>query len=648
VFGLLAVWLLVNPNDYTARVAAAVKHDTGRELKLEGPLRLSVFPWIALQMGPGSLGNPPGFSDQPFLSFAHASLRVRLLPLVFARRLEVGRVQIDGLNLTLARNAAGRGNWQGFGHAQRPTPATPAAAPPDGTSLSEIAGIKLARARVTYQDLVIENIDVETGTFAAHGVVPVSFHFEASHGTGSRKTSIDGRFDFSAGSEAQHYAVQALDVNGASSRQGDPRAVHGALAAAAIDVNLADQSLTVPAYAVNIAGAHFGGRLEGRNLTDDPIFAGTVMLEPLVVREYLPQLGLTGPVTRDPKVWALVSGSSNFTVGGNAARLDVLQVTLDDTTVTGSVALVNVATNTLAFELTVDDIDLDRYLPPASTDVPAPGTNAPPTPQPAAPSPKPMEASGTLTVGRLHLGPLDLSDVNITVAAHDGLMRLFPLTAEVDSGRYSGDITLDRRGATPVLSLDEHLSGIDVSRLFTTQTKDLRVSGRGSLDLKATGSGEGSNAILKSLEGHFEANVSTGALEGIDLGYELARAAAVLSRDADPPPINADRTSFDTLKVSAQIAHGIATTHDLLVSSSALKVTGEGTANLATQALDLKLTADTMKTLAGTPLQIPVLVRGTFANPDVRPDVEALAKGQLREKVKDLLKDKLKSLFGQP
>src|ERR1700722_12127017 len=108
---LIGVWLLVNPNHYKARIAAAVKESTGRELQLTGDIKLSVFPWIALELGPATLGNPEGFSAEPFLSFAHASVRVKLLPLL-RERLEVARVEIEGLNVRLRKNAAGRGNWQ--------------------------------------------------------------------------------------------------------------------------------------------------------------------------------------------------------------------------------------------------------------------------------------------------------------------------------------------------------------------------------------------------------------------------------------------------------------------------------------------------------------------------------------------------------
>ena len=91
IAGLFAVWLLVNPNDYKGRIAAAVKESTGRELVLKGDLKLSVFPWLALGLGPASLGNPPGFGDAPFLAIDHAAVRVKLLPLL-GKRLEIDQV----------------------------------------------------------------------------------------------------------------------------------------------------------------------------------------------------------------------------------------------------------------------------------------------------------------------------------------------------------------------------------------------------------------------------------------------------------------------------------------------------------------------------------------------------------------------------
>ncbi len=131
---LLAVWLSVNPNDYKGQIAAAVKQSTGRDLVLTGDIKLSVFPWVALELGPASLGNPPGFGEEPFVAFKHASVRVRLFPLL-AKRLDMDRVDLDGLDLRLARMREGVGNWEDSAAAS-PGPAAKTGGAADAADLS--------------------------------------------------------------------------------------------------------------------------------------------------------------------------------------------------------------------------------------------------------------------------------------------------------------------------------------------------------------------------------------------------------------------------------------------------------------------------------------------------------------------------------
>jgi len=224
VIALLAVWLLVNPNDYKPRIAAAVKDATGRDLVLQGDIKLSVFPWIALELGQASLGNPPGFSDQPFLAFKHAAVRVRLLPLL-AKRLEVGRVEIDGLDLKLLKNSAGKGNWEGFGRAGAQAPAPDQKPAKAGGALQGLAGIKISNARVSYQQITVQNLNLETGSFAEHGEVPVTLRMDANRGVADEHASLDARFDFSADPSAERYALAALNLNGVITLAGNARAV---------------------------------------------------------------------------------------------------------------------------------------------------------------------------------------------------------------------------------------------------------------------------------------------------------------------------------------------------------------------------------------------------------------------------------------
>ena len=194
------MWWLVNPNDYKGRIAEAVKESTGRDLALTGDIKLSVFPWIALQLGPASLGNPPGFGEEPFLAFNRASVRVKLFPLL-AKRLEMDRVEVDGLDLRLRKNAQGAGNWEGpWAEAAPPQP--------------ELAGIQITHGRVSYQGIVVEKFNLETGAFGGHGVTPVSISFAANRGVPDESLTLSAKFDLSADAAAKRLRLAAVSFSG--------------------------------------------------------------------------------------------------------------------------------------------------------------------------------------------------------------------------------------------------------------------------------------------------------------------------------------------------------------------------------------------------------------------------------------------------
>src|SRR5262244_677222 len=72
----------IDPNDYRDRIAQVVESQTGRKLTLTGDLKLSIFPWLALQTGAMSLSDAPGFGDEPFAAIQEARFSARLWPLL--------------------------------------------------------------------------------------------------------------------------------------------------------------------------------------------------------------------------------------------------------------------------------------------------------------------------------------------------------------------------------------------------------------------------------------------------------------------------------------------------------------------------------------------------------------------------------------
>jgi AsmA protein len=637
---LIIVWLTVDPNTFKPRIAAIVKQSTGRELKLSGDIKLSVFPWVALELGPASLGNPPGFGDEPFLSLKHASIRVRLLPLL-RKRLEVAKLEIDGLDVHLAKNAQGKGNWQ-LGDTQAEVPATSDAGHRGATPLDSIANIRVQAGRVSYEGITVENINFETGSLSGDQHIPVTAAFDLRRVPSGEQVSLNAKFDLSEGSAGQ---LQFGNVNssGTLNRPGDGRPAHWELTAANLSLDLEKQTLALPAFALSYSNAHLSGNAQGTKIVDDLSVTGSLTLEPLVLREFAPRLGFALPATRDPKALSQLSASLSFSYDAKALAVSHLQARLDDTTLEGNFKLLTGESGAIQFDLAADQIDIDRYRAPES----APAPNEANVAAKEDKSAKPLDATGTLTVKTAHVAKLDVTDLHATLVAKDKVIHLHPLEAQLDGGSYSGNIAWDAQGAIPILSVDEHLSGVDMAKLLANTAGKGRLSGRATINVKATARGADVDADLKTLNGNLDANLANGAMEGIDVAYQLSLAQALLNKSTQASVSNSGRTKFDTFKTSMQIANGIAQTQDLTISSQAVKVTGQGSANLSTKAVDFKLLAS-IATAPSRTTEIPLKVTGTYASLAVRPDIEAVAKDQIKQKLQDVLKKNgLQGLFSK-
>ncbi|MDE2349355.1 MAG: AsmA family protein [Gammaproteobacteria bacterium] len=648
---LAAVWLFVNPNDFKGRIEAMVHDSTGRDLALPGDIKLSVFPWIALELGPASLGNRPGFGSEPFASVQHVALRVELLPLL-RKKLHIGRVEIDGLDLRLRKNAAGVGNWTGFGgaHAQ---PASGSDAGGGGVGIPDLAGIVLKNGRISYQSIVADHINLDVGHLGTGLAVPVKLALELSTKTGSAPFGFAADFNFTPDAAARRFRFATLQLQGKL----HPKAgstVAWDFTAPDTTIDVTTQAITVPHFIAHFADARVSGRVAVEKFIDAPRADGSVHLDQVSPRELLDHLGIAAPRTTDAKALTSLSADAGFSYGGGAARLTGLTLRLDQSTLTGNAAVTNLATHAMKFDLTVDRIDVDRYLSPEKRSAPAAA---------AAPGPDPLKTlrlDGSIALGAARIDGINLTHVRIGVTARAGLIDMAPLAANLYGGQYGGHITFDDRGTVPAITMNQTLTGVDVAQLLQDFAKTRRLSGRGNVSSTLSARGRGIDQILRTLNGHFAANLADGAIEGIDLWADINRAQALLqtrSLAGAAGTSGAGRTTFDAFKASADITNGIATTKDLTVTSRNLHVTGQGTTNLVTHAIDYRVNATLLRTPTGATgpalADVPVSITGTLTDPKVRPDVAGMAKSRLRQELgkhkdelKKKLEDKLKGLFG--
>ena len=654
VLVLLGVWLFVDPNHYKGTITRAVRDSTGRELALPGDIKLSVFPWIALELGPASLGNPSGFGSAPFASLQHASVRVRLLPLL-RREIEIGRVEVDGLDLRLVKNATGKGNWEGFG-GKSSAPQAPAGS----TALPELAGLALRNSRISYQDMVAEHIDMTVGRVSPGVAVPIDAKLDLTTGPGAQPLALAGNLNVTLDTAKQQYRIAPLHLEGTVPSKPPASALAWKFSAPDVSLNLSAQTLSAPTFDAQFANAHVSGGLQGRKIVDSPNISGSFKLDAVALRELMTQLGTAAPAMRDAQALDKLAGSGEFSYGGNALRATKLDVRLDDSTLTGNAAITNLDTKAMSFELALDRINLDRYRAPVTAAPKAAPPKAPakPTELPNA-TLKSLQLKGTATIGSLTVSGMNLTQVHVGIDSDGGVTRVAPAKARLYGGEYSGEVTLDERGSVPTLKLDQTMGGIDIAQLLKDFAKTQRFSGHGTVTTNLTAHGDDSDAMTRSLSGRVTANLADGAVEGIDLWFEVNRAIALLQKQVPPAGGGSGRTKFDSFKASADVTNGVATTKDLNIASQSLHVTGQGSSNLVSEAIDYQVKATLFKgapaanaASASVLAEVPLNISGTMSSPKVRPDLEAMARSRVQQELEkhkgelqQKLQDKLKQFF---
>src|SRR3569832_2605490 len=142
--------LTFEANKYKSEIAAAVKKATGRVLTIEGDIHLRIFPWLGAELGAKRLSNATGFGDAPFAQIGAAAVKVKLLPLL-CKEVEVDEVTLNGLRLSLRRDANGHTNWEDLaGKKAEEKPDTGAAGPV--LASFALGGINLRDADIVWDD----------------------------------------------------------------------------------------------------------------------------------------------------------------------------------------------------------------------------------------------------------------------------------------------------------------------------------------------------------------------------------------------------------------------------------------------------------------------------------------------------------------
>jgi uncharacterized protein involved in outer membrane biogenesis len=153
IVALILLPFLIPVSVYKDQIVAQVKAATGRELKIDGDLRLSFWPAFGVTVEKVSFANAPGGTEPLMASMDTMVVGAELFPLL-SGTLNVTEVRFVRPVIHLEIDRQGRGNWvfEGTG--------TAAAAQPSGTATG--GEVSFADARIV--DGVLTYSDARTGT----------------------------------------------------------------------------------------------------------------------------------------------------------------------------------------------------------------------------------------------------------------------------------------------------------------------------------------------------------------------------------------------------------------------------------------------------------------------------------------------------
>lgn len=560
-----------------------------------------------------------------------------------------------------------------------------------GSSLPGKSASATLRGTVDY-DLGAGNVTVDNLLFDGLGAT-VKGSLKAA-GLNGKRADVNGRFDVQAADlttlmtlagqrdlaqTVRSLEAQAVFGSGGQGIRVEPlqaraKVQNPALGKGPVDVTLStqgtidpvQQTLTLSNLAIKGLGLDVKGSLSVAAYGDAARrhFGGTLAVAPFDLRALMSTIGKPLPVTADPNVFRRTALDGKISGSGDSLSLAGLALTLDDSRIKGDLGVSHFASPALVFNLDVDALDADRYLPPRAT---ADGAAPPADPATSAAvgtaTAVPLDAlralrmKGQLRVGRLVISNLKLANVALAINAQDGDIRVAPVKADLYEGQYQGSIGINAAGKTAQLAIEQAVTGIQSRPLLTDLLGKSRLVGRGDFALSAKAVGNDTQSLKQTLNGSGRLLFRDGKLKGVNIGRLLRQAQKGFIE-----PVSAEEeTDFAELSGSFTIMSGVIANEDLALKSPLLRVAGRGTASLPADQLDYTVDTTVVDTAEGqggaeltslSGLTIPIRITGSFADPKWAPDIGGIVKAQAEkqlakqkekvgEKVKEALQEKL-------
>lgn len=416
-------------------------------------------------------------------------------------------------------------------------------------------------------------------------------------------------------------------------------------------LNLDNYSLQADAFSLSGLGLNLSGKVAATNMNAALSYSGEINLPVFNARQFLQQINQPLPPMTDPTVLQKVALSSAFGGTVSSFNLNNMKLQLDDSNISGSFAISDLASMATQFTVTIDELNADRYMAPATTAPTVSNAEATPlkTDQLQA-----LNVDGSLKVGKLTINRLQMSDIEIQLAAANGDIALNPFKANLYSGTFNGDIRLNATGAVPSATISTTLNQVNLEPLLKDFMDATYVTGIANIQLSMNGNGADTAAIKRNLNGNGTVALQDGVLTGVDVSAVLNTVETMIrSRRLAQMP-QGGSTAFEESSATLAIKNGVVTTNNLSIKAPGWKLAGSGTLiDLNQESINFNMLADVDKATVTSQeteynlggYTLPIACTGAISSPRCLPDAQqiitAAVSNVVQQRLGTLLQDRL-------
>lgn len=692
IAAVLALVLLVNPNQFKPLIVEQAQKHTGLELVIEGDISWQFFPSIGFELGQTELRNPEGFTQPNLFKVDTVGVDVSVTPL-FSNQLEIGNITLDGAEFYLETLKDGRKNIDALTQAAAPQESEPvadttaeSASVPQEKSAAEASNWTINLAGVTISNALFEMDDKQAGSFTKLYDVSLNLSefavdtwttatFAASGENNQQKFSANGSAEFKLAEDFASYALRNIDLN---AKFNDPAT---SIDSAKIGLDTFEfDKVSQLTYAVvgKAAGLDLDLKGSGELTVDSAISKVTLnklTLDSTFKGDTLPQSPM--------KVDMLSDLSFDLTKSHLSFVLEKLQA--------NAIALDGKADVTLSeipkvrFSLHSPNIDLDEFLglgnatETASTapsgsaagSTPKPGSSAPAKEvEPDLSALKTLDVKGDITIDKFKASNAKMQNVKTAFSVNRGIAELTSFTSNLYQGSISATAKLDARKTPATYTANKKIKGVKVQPLLVDVANNDMLEGTGNINVNVKGKSLTPTGIKKNLVGTIVINFEDGAVNGINVAQLIRENYAKIKGEKVESKGEAQKTDFSAMKATLKVDKGWVSTNDLSAQSPLLRVTGQGKANFINETVDFLVRTSIVGSLEGQggksiddlkDVTIPIKVTGQWTDPkfalvfddvlkqkaqkEVDRGVEKLTDKIKDEKTKEAVDGLLKGLF---